>query len=678
LIQIKKIAMKNFIPYYQVKEFVFGDEPGTTIIYGNNNTGKSSFIKGIRFLLFGTDELQDNPDSRHHKIKMSMNRLAWDEVGSTPGFYVYMDFIYNGKNYELKRECVVKGGLIDKPQSDGDYDCLATLKVDGELLSKAKIQEIINEIIPKNISEFMLFDGENIERYIEILSNDSESGTENKRIKDAINNIIGTPYIDAIKSRLDTIYAEVDKEFQDVTRANNSNDGWRRQVDELNDTIERLTVNKDDLSKEISKIKEEIDQINFDLSEQGRTLKIYKDLDAKIIEQDQVKVRLDNSKSDLKKALLQSIEPLQHVKITNVLESSTKEFEKLESRHNLIIELAKKRADLQNLLTNHTCSFCGSYLDDDMLAQHQKDAQKIDEELKSIKLSTDEENDIKRHKDNQKRLHEILDGITKLDVQTIKDCQSDIYLYQNQVSSLNNEIKVLKTELGEYGDDKGDFFRKQFLKLEKKKANLKESEQTLSDLESDLDKAVNKRQKLLGKIKQTKDMTSLINERKSVDQLREQFSNLKERFVSEMRADVQKNASEIFLKFIEGQNKDIDHLEINENYRVKIVMNDQSVMPIPGTGYNTLLALALIYGLNANSALFGTIFFDAAFSVLQNTYTNNIIKTFNDIAPQLILLVHKDKVDVGNTRRMLGEKLVREYEIYQTDSSFNTFIKEAN
>ena len=48
----------------------------------------------------------------------------------------------------------------------------------------------------------MFFDGENVKKYIEILNDDSDSGDENRKVKEAINNVIGTPYLDSLINNL--------------------------------------------------------------------------------------------------------------------------------------------------------------------------------------------------------------------------------------------------------------------------------------------------------------------------------------------------------------------------------------------------------------------------------------------------------------------------------------------
>lgn len=52
---IKKIRFYNYLAYYKEVEFDFSinDKKNVTIIYANNDVGKSCFFKGILFALYG-------------------------------------------------------------------------------------------------------------------------------------------------------------------------------------------------------------------------------------------------------------------------------------------------------------------------------------------------------------------------------------------------------------------------------------------------------------------------------------------------------------------------------------------------------------------------------------------------------------------------------------------------
>ena len=62
MIRIQNITFYNYLPYYKEKVFDLSGKEGTTLIFGDNNMGKTSFINGIKFLFYNT--LYKNPDNR--------------------------------------------------------------------------------------------------------------------------------------------------------------------------------------------------------------------------------------------------------------------------------------------------------------------------------------------------------------------------------------------------------------------------------------------------------------------------------------------------------------------------------------------------------------------------------------------------------------------------------------
>lgn len=671
MIQIRKIAFKNFIPYYGIKEFNFGEKLGTSIIFGNNNTGKTSFINGIRFLFF--DYLKRNPDEPNFRVKLSMNKVAFDNQDYD--FYVYMEFIFDGSFYKLKREYRADSNVIGEPKSDDDFDKDVTLMQDEKRLSNLQISDLIHKILPEDISEFMLFDGENIEKYIEILNNDSQNGVENLRVKEAINKIIGTPYIDSIIVRLENIRRESEDRRNALLAKRIGNEKSKRELEEIQAKIREKTNEKNDLKKCLNEWNDELEKIEKEIQEHGRNEYWFEQLTQNENKLQETNGRITSKKEDLKKEIERNIRSMQYEKIQHKLDEFSGSISPLISRRDRCLLLKEEIRKLNGFVKSNKCSYCGSLLS---LSKHQEYERVILEsqnEISSISLSQNENQIIEKTLDKIDNLKIISKQIHPFDFTSIKSILEEIVISEMDRSSYQNEIKKIKDNLKEDENDVKKFFRTRYEKKSQIEAFIKDSKSSLDNLDIDIDKLSSKSSSITKKIIPGIDDTALENDLELVSKIQVGFQKARDCFLESMREKVEKSASEIFLKFIENLNNDIERIQINDNYRMKICMKNGTVMPIPGTGYNTLLALSLIFGLNSNSQLFGTIFFDAAFSVLQNSYTNNIISTFNQIAPQLILLIHNDKIDINSTRSILGSKLVNEIEIYQDGNSFITLIR---
>jgi hypothetical protein len=148
-------------------------------------------------------------------------------------------------------------------------------------------------------------------------------------------------------------------------------------------------------------------------------------------------------------------------------------------------------------------------------------------------------------------------------------------------------------------------------------------------------------------------------------------------YSEKMRSKVEVDATNLFKRI--SENKEYKLLRFDSNYGLKLIDKEGREVPNISSGYLNLITLSLIYGLHKNSSLTGTIILDAPFSVLTNFHRDNILSAFQELSPQVILLVYKDQVDIVRVRKIMADKLINEFEIYQNrdidNSSYKTKVR---
>lgn len=311
-------------------------------------------------------------------------------------------------------------------------------------------------------------------------------------------------------------------------------------------------------------------------------------------------------------------------------------YDKLNNEKNKIelslVELSKKNSEfeektkeinrLKELLESQTCSLCGSHVTSNLEKDIISKIDLLEKEKESNKFSPDEKkifNSLKRKLD---KINLLLDGITLSTKEEIINTLQKITKHRYSISGFKKTISKLEDELKNYHN-----LSKLIKDRDKLQGIIEKYKNTLTILDSEIKDLDNKIKTYSKKIRGVTDVEEIEKKVLFVEKVIEKYSYIKTRFIEEMRLKVQKHANEIFMSFVKGLNDDIDRIEINENYRMSIYTKENIKIPVPSNGYNNLLALSLIYGLNKNTHLFGTIFFDAALSNLSNNYTNNIIKT---------------------------------------------------
>ena len=83
---------------------------------------------------------------------------------------------------------------------------------------------------------------------------------------------------------------------------------------------------------------------------------------------------------------------------------------------------------------------------------------------------------------------------------------------------------------------------------------------------------------------------------------------------------------------------------------------------------NRAWKLALVGALQANAPLRGPIVMDSPFGRLDEGHTENVVAALPTMADQVVLLVHEAELRRNNVRRILGSKLLREYELVKVSA----------
>ena len=190
MLHINKITIKNFRPYFGIQTFDFGKKKGLSIVLGDNGIGKTSLIKAIKFALYNEFDSVGS-----FKVKNEMNIIAWEQQDFH--LFVALDFLYDDVQYILKRVVRNKSD-VHNPTSDFDFENTVTLIMNDTMLSKEDTKRMLKNIIPKEISEYILFEGETINKYKDLLDND-----KNQEIYDSIRKILGIKILENSKIDLE-------------------------------------------------------------------------------------------------------------------------------------------------------------------------------------------------------------------------------------------------------------------------------------------------------------------------------------------------------------------------------------------------------------------------------------------------------------------------------------------
>jgi DNA sulfur modification protein DndD len=179
---IESISIENFRPYQKLDLKLSQDkEKSITIIEGNNSLGKTSLMNAVYWCLYGEEKffLNQGPG----KPRINQKALNDTMVGNTVKARVKVTFSdYVKTTHIVTRELVAKrqdegkdkisnfraGGQIDSGFIIDEYINVEKIKDDGNWKTVDENSQAITEIqriIPKDLSEFILFNGEMLDTF---------------------------------------------------------------------------------------------------------------------------------------------------------------------------------------------------------------------------------------------------------------------------------------------------------------------------------------------------------------------------------------------------------------------------------------------------------------------------------------------------------------------------------
>ena len=189
------LRINNYRAYYGECNFDFpiDGERNISILYADNDVGKSCFFSAILFCLYGpkdSDDLKDliNVNAQSEKCYHAAVSL----------------FVENGSDkIEISRTIDLRGKLEATPSSK-DFKCtLELIKNDVPLSSEEDEKaDFINSLVHQDASQYFFFDGEKINDY---------STASGSQYKDAIARVLGIKEVDNAVEDLGLLKKEFEK-----------------------------------------------------------------------------------------------------------------------------------------------------------------------------------------------------------------------------------------------------------------------------------------------------------------------------------------------------------------------------------------------------------------------------------------------------------------------------------
>lgn len=239
---LKEITLTNFRQYKGVQKIQFSTDldKNLTLIIGKNTCGKTTLVQSFMWALYGihpfkkgellNEELYDalkerKPEGYFEDLSVNIV-LSWNDINYR---------ITRSKRYTKKRSSVQRENDIVNITYGDDYRGYKTFT--------KKPEELINQILPKEFSNYFFFWGERI-----------ESIDSNSNIKDAVSDFLGLSAIDKSRKHLSDIAKDYVIQLGNINQNDSQLISWTMELSDLVDKkIPEITIDIENKKIDVEK-----------------------------------------------------------------------------------------------------------------------------------------------------------------------------------------------------------------------------------------------------------------------------------------------------------------------------------------------------------------------------------------------------------------------------------------
>ncbi|MEI7923595.1 MAG: AAA family ATPase [Planctomycetota bacterium] len=649
MLTLQNLSLENFGPYKGQQNIEFPTDGGVVIVYGENMRGKTTLLNAIRYAFFGTVLTR-----REARLTLA-NIENWESADEGKhGFKVILSFEHDEANYKLTRECRIRRD-VSTPQTDSDYEQLCFLQRNGNALGPEEANDELVRIMPEGVSRFFLFDGELLQQYEELLRDESDMG---KRIKESIERILGVPVLTkartTVKRLLDEAQKAESKAAQRGQETQELGNNHMRLIEERTgheSEISRLTLNCLELKAKKRGLEDEVKKYErlFTLfNERERLNREVKEIDRKRTEKE---IRLKEVMANAWRGVLsQKFEDAQAA-----FESKREKLQSVDSRKAAALYLISM---IDQGISAGECPTCNVSLN--ATSQIAIDRFKL-----RLTQESEQESDTTALSDIISKINILKDVNAAFSTQLvqeltigIQDFRFDKYSITCRLSEIEESTRSLDESEHRRINSDYDNTIKDISLVEQ---GIQKEREALTKVEQDIERVQRKLDQLGGA-----DLSRDRRRREVAKRLYDLLNEAVDVYRNQLRQRVERDASELFRKLTTEQ--EYTGLQINENYGLRILHTDGTVIPVRSAGAEHIVALSLMGALQKNAPLQGPIIMDSPFGRLDDQHTTKVVESLPDMASQVMLLVYESEMEPRLARDRLQGHLKREYRILRVSA----------
>lgn len=659
--KFKSIEIENFGPYFGLNKINLDTNSSSPVIliHGENERGKTSLLHAFKWCLYGRSK-------NHLGIPINeMNFGNWDARDSRERFETSVTLKIETDNDEITLKRSFQSVL-----NENDKFASRISDTKKELVSKkhnafaaTDIEIIINDLLPEDISDFFLFDGEMLSDFEQKLSSDSL--TQSETIKDSIEKALGLPALTLIVDDLEVLKQGLNKDFREFLKKKGKADAILIEIAQIESGI---AIKKNNLKELFIAI----EQAEVKIKEVEPIVRANMTIKEKYEKRDEYKSFIKNAEI-VNETLFSEISQLLGkfwLPANSLVNSAQKKIsEEIEKITNSLFDINRddnRRSTILSTLEKGKCDICEQHFSEDKVSDLKKELIQLEKSVGTDKSLHQRFQDLSARKNG---LSALLDAksesamITSKD-NVIRENLIKIEQWKSEVKRLDELLKKISLDESPdkiYRENLGIFESAQAA-IPILKKQIEEEESSLLSINKKLNDINPGESPLQTKIDLIDEQISIFN--KAVSDFREK-----------MRADIEASASEIFKQL--SSEKDYGGLKINEKYYMHIVDTNGRIVERRSQGAEQVVTMSLIGALIECSVREAPVIMDTPLGRLDTVHGSNILKWIPKMSSQVMLFVTSREFRELEDRPKLGTKIGHEYTLIR-DSVSRTKIERTS
>lgn len=649
--EIESLVLKNWGPYVGEHEvnLAVSDTAPVVVIHGENDRGKTSFLRAITFGLYGA--------VREAGQKIPVQELASQrllESGDEVQFSVMIRFEHEGERFVIERS----GGSTQRGGGDSPVELTTPISVEfrtesGTPFPESAVPDRINGILDEDIADFYLFDGERLAEIIRKLTSRQGAQASAEFVKTSVERAVGLSFVSQLISDMkavrDDLYSDLQKDLK-TARAK------EKLFDEIRSTeaeIKRVDEDRDELIAEKKKHSDAAEDIQAQLDQ-------FVEIRDLVVERQTLQKQRTEVEEELDELYAQRrVEASTHWQfpMKDILDST------LTQLHENFATVSKAEEERQDLLSEQRilqasqgstdCAYCGNKLSDTEIRERDDRLAKIEADLSSLPQFDYSVADLSAQIRSYKAaldsalgggaLGKILDRIDDREEYVMELLSKEKKLTGRIGKSESPDIVALEDSR----EDLKSLIQKADLLLETIASRRKGFENSLISLQKKLRDSPEVSQEARREVQVLDDAIAVAIRA---------FVDYRER----MRESVQHAASEALVQM--SSEPEFVTLRIGQEYQISI-LNKEGIPQKHSKGYEQVSSMAFIAGLASTAGKSNLMVMDTPLGRLDMENRRGVIRWASARSSQTILFVQSGELTESQARELIGKRLGRQLKL---------------